>query len=346
MPTLADVSKKAGVSTSTASRTFGAPHLIKEETRKRVIDAAALLKYVPRPQRLSGQRLGHQSHVLRGAIGFQYFSAMPGDAIGDNFFYAPLLCAAHEEANALGVTLVVTQALRQKIETDLPRIMRERSLAGMLLVGSAHPEVLAAFTKIVPHVVLIDVPDPDGSHDCILSDGFQGMRNAVRYLMNLGHSRIGFVMGPDAPSFQERYDGYVCAHLDSGKIPDLRLTIREEVGEDQEEQLRELLLSPERPTALIAANDCIAVSAMKVCHYLNIRIPEELSIVGFDDIAIGTHSIPQLTTVKVDKEYMGRLAIQRIVHRITEDRPTPEGPILIRTRTELIVRDSCAPPAK
>jgi LacI family transcriptional regulator len=194
----------------------------------------------------------------------------------------------------------------------------------------------------VPHIVLVDEPDEEGNHDCILSDGFDGALQATRHLLELGHRRIAFLLGDAVPTFRERYHGYICAFHDAGLAPDPRLTMEGEITPNC--RLVDILRGPDRATGLIVANDWHALAAMKICNEMGLSIPGDVSIIGFDDIEFSSHAVPPLSTVRVDKEYMGRLAVRRIQFRLAEDRLNPEPAILIKTAAQLVLRESCGPP--
>jgi LacI family transcriptional regulator, galactose operon repressor len=181
--------------------------------------------------------------------------------------------------------------------------------------------------------------------DSVLVDNFSGGYQATRYLLSLGHRQIGCIAGPSqlTPSAQ-RLTGYRQA-LDEAGIP------RDEgliVAGDFESisgyrACRALLLSSNRPTAIFACNDLMAIGAMFAAHELGIGVSGELSIVGFDDISLCSFTIPRLTTIAQPKYEMGRMVTDMLVRRISDRSLAQRTEIL---QTKLIVRDSCAPLSK
>lgn len=344
MNSIREVAKQAGVSTATVSRAFNTPELISEQTHKRVLAAADLLDY--RPLRGRGRKAIPGPVVLSSGesfIGFQFFSASAQDPLQANAFYAPVLAGAQAEAASQGMHLLVHSTDRHQLTQELPKMVREQTVAGMLLVGTADPEILSVFLERVPQIVLVDHHDPTGRHDCIRSNGLVGAMEAINYLFHLGHRRIVFLQdAPHVPSFQDRLRGYVCAHFEAGVAldPNLVITAAEDTISAVLERLRQMA---EPPTALFASNDHQAYAVMQACQQLGLRIPEDLSVVGFDDTEFSAQTWPPLTTVRVHKEQLGRLAICRLQARLQANDSSPEGmpPVTIEAPVSLIQRQSC-----
>jgi len=343
MNSIREVAKEAGVSTATVSRAFNTPELISSHTHKRVLEAADLLGY--RPLRVRGRHVASSTAPVRADsfIGFQFFGASAADPLQANTFYAPVLAGAQVEAAAQGMHLLAHTTDRHQLTQELPKMVREQAVAGMLLVGTADAEILSSFLERVPQIVLVDHCDPTGRHDCVLTNGLAGAMDAVHYLFALGHRRIVFLRDdPYAPSFQDRLRGFVCAHFEAGRPVDPALVLT--VSEDEIlDTLGALWKSPDRPTALFAANDHLAYAVMQACRTLGLRIPEDLSLIGFDDIEFSAQTWPPLTTVRVQKEQLGRLAVRRLLDRLQAKDSSPEAmpPVTIEAPVSLIVRQSC-----
>jgi DNA-binding LacI/PurR family transcriptional regulator len=347
MNSIREVAKQAGVSTATVSRAFNAPELISAPTHKRVLEAADRLNYRPLRAR---QRAAAPTETLLPAdeafIGFQFFGATPTDLLQANAFYAPLLAGAQVAAAERGLHLLVHTTDRHQLAQQLPKMVRDQTVAGILLVGTADPKILAVFLERVPQIILVDHRDPTCRHDCIVSDGLGGALAATRYLFELGHERIAFLRDDDsAASFQDRLRGFVCAHFEAGRTFDPRLVVTAASGENLTRALCDLLTSPERPTALLAANDTQALIVMQVCRSLGLNIPDDLSLIGFDDIEFSSHTWPPLTTIRVPKEDIGRLAIMRLQERLRAPDNSLDAmpPVTLEVPVSLVVRQSCRP---
>ncbi len=343
------VAKEAGVSPATVSRSFSDDSLMNTATRQRVLEVARRLDYRPpreRQRQRSAQALRTNAHAGK-AIGFQFFAPSRSATVQGDAFYAPMLAGAQAEAQESGVHLLLHTTSRHQMSVELPRMVTEQAVAGLLLVGTADREILTAFLEHVPQIVLVDNRDATGRHDCVLSDGVRGALTATRYLLELGHRRIAFVQSdPETETFQDRLMGYLSAHYMASVPVDPSLIASAKKREELPALLQALLTRSDRPTALMAANDPHAYLAMQVSWNLGVSVPGDLSVVGFDDDKFSPLSYPPLTTVHVDTEYIGRLAIRRLQARLLESmtRSAPDPPLTIEVPVSLVVRGSCGPP--
>lgn len=352
MKTLREVAREAGVSAATVSRTFTSPDLLSTETRDRVLQAAARLDYRPRRSvsHRANQRLfrGSESAAHTGtSIGLQFFGATPQDSLAANAFYAHVLAGAEAEATELGWHMMVHSTDRHSLERSLPRMIEEKAVSGLLLVGAADPEILRVFIDAVPTLVVVDHRDPTGEHDCIVSDGFSGTYQVVEHLHSFGHRRIAFLTDDSgSTSFQDRERGYICACHEAGCTIERSHIVRVKEMDDIPARLRALMALPKPPTALIAVNDRYAGEVIQTCRAEGISIPGELSLAGFDDVSFAAHTWPPLTTVRVPKEEIGRVAIRRLHERLdqTDGRAKPLAPVTIQVPVSLVVRESCTYP--
>ena len=347
MNSIREVAKQAGVSTATVSRAFNTPELISALTHKRVLEAADRLNYRPlRARQRSAAPAEAAAPTDEAFIGFQFFGASPSDLPQANAFYAPLLAGAQVAAAERGLHLLVHTTDRHQLALQLPKMVREQTVAGMLLVGTADPEILSVFLERVPQIVLVDHRDPTRRHDCIVSDGLGGAMAATKYLFELGHRRIAFLRDDvSAASFQDRLRGFVCAHFEAGRAVDPQLAVTMQSAATILSLLPDLLALPDPPTALLAANDTLALAVMQACRTLGLSIPDDLSLIGFDDIEFSAQTWPPLTTVRVEKEEMGRLAVARLQERLRATNNSPEAlpPVTMEVPVSLVVRQSCRP---
>jgi len=224
-------------------------------------------------------------------------------------------------------------------------MVQERAIAGMLLVGTgANQDILSFFADNMPNLVLLDDRDPTGRLECITSDGFGGVQQAVRYLLELGHRRIGYFLGEvDVRPFQDRLHGYISTLFDAGIVPDPRLVIGgkfEDSDEMREEALIALVSGHDRPTAMLVSNDEYAFFVMRVLRQNGLRVPADISLIGFDDVAFCTHTDPALTTVRVDKEGIGKLGVRRLYAQICAN-GAELVPAHNQVSVSLVVRESC-----
>lgn len=350
MPNIHEVAKEAGVSTATVSRTFSTPELLSQQTRRRVMEVADRLNYRPRraqPVKPVGRNGAANLSEAAEAFGFLFF-ASDTDTSPINDFYAPVLAGAQSEAARLGMHLIIRMAPRYEHPREVPKMFREQAVAGALLVGAALPDVLEAYVEHLPDAVLVDNCYSTGLHDCILSDGFDGAYQSTNYLIGLGHTKIGFVLDePTAPSFRDRRRGFLCAMWEAGLTPNPRWVVSGIRGLDREAKTEAILAASDRPTAILAANDTNAFAVMKACRNVGLKVPADLSLIGFDDIAFSVHTYPPLTTVRVDKELMGRVAVRQLQRRIVESQEHTGGaytPVHLTLPVSLVERETCCPP--
>ena len=343
MASMQDVAQQAGVSTATVSRTYNEPHLIRPSTRQKVRAAADSLNYQPRTIR-AAEPYGKASSRLSNAIGFQLIADQHEDMPQWNASYTAVLSGALSEASALGLHLLVHAADQRTLLRKLPRMVEERVIDGLLLVGIADDATVRILERWVPALVLVDNRDEAGFKDCILPDGFEGAHAATCSLLARGHKRLGFFgPAPKATSFHDRLRGFFCAHLETGLTPEPSHMIHAGSDAACEALLAKVLSEQERPTAFVAANDHYAFLAMRVCRSMGLRIPQDLSLIGFDDVSLSTQVDPPLSTVRVDQEWMGRLAVRRL-HALlyAENRDDKHAPATCTMLpVELVLRESC-----
>ena len=162
-------------------------------------------------------------------------------------------------------------------------------------------------------------------------------------MVETGHRRVGFLLSdPRVKTFRDRLQGYLGAHYEARIPVDPSLIIETEGLEDVYARLTPYLVSPRRPTALLASNDLAASAVMQICRHLEINIPDALSLIGFDDLGFSSHTFPTLSTVKVDKEALGRMALRLLRSRLHADTAgAGDPPHSLVLPVSLILRQSC-----
>jgi LacI family transcriptional regulator len=222
-------------------------------------------------------------------------------------------------------------------------MLLEDDLDGLLLVGAF---VDATIGRLVERhntpVVLVDAYAAEHIYDSVVSDNFRGAHEAVSYLIECGHRHIGLVgsLPTTYPSIEERRRGYLRALREHGIAPPYFADSH--IPPDQAaEATADLLRRFPRITALFCCNDALAIAVMQAAQALGRAVPGDLSIVGFDDIDLAAHVTPALTTMRVDKLSMGRLAVQLLVNRATFP---ATGRVTTVLRPALVKRRSVAAP--
>ncbi len=310
--TLEEIARQSGVSLATVSLVLRDKPGINNETRRRVLDTARELGY---------RKKQPETPVLEGLqqVGV-IVKSRADDQPRHNQFYAPVLAGIEvacrkQQINMLYATAPVDA---DNHPVELPRMLQETGLDGLLLVGAFVDSTIA---RLIQHdatpIVLVDAYADDHEYNSVITDNFRGAYQAVVHLIERGHRHIGVVgsMPVAYPSIEGRRRGYIQALQDNGIAPqyfaDSHLT-RDEAAESVTRLLRR---SPE-VTALFCCNDDTAVAVLQATQALGRRVPDDLSIVGFDDIDLAAHVVPALTTMHVNKISMGRMAIQLLANRV------------------------------
>jgi len=306
---------------------------VSEATRQRVLKAIKELNYHPYrfARVLATRRTGNVGFILSEK---HFNRAEP--------FYTRIFLGTEFEARNFDYYVLLTSIRSTFRRSDLPRFLKERNVDGVIIAGRINDEWIRYIKGREIPLVLIDYVPENLRVPCVLIDNVEGGYEAVRYLLRLGHRRIGFLGGsPGHPSIQGRLEGYRKALAEQG-IP-LReewviTDLPETTIEDGYRGMQRLFGAKDLPTALFAANDAMAIGAMKAIKEAGYTIPEDFSIIGFDDIEWSYHTDPPLTTMRVMKEEMGALALRRLIE-IVEGRNPLEEKVLVGVR--LIERRSC-----
>jgi len=337
--TMARIAELSGVSLSTVSLVLRGRPGVGPETRQRVLEVARELGYLP--PKLTAPYAPPLSSV--GLI----LKSDPGYVPQPNKFYSQVVAGIEEACRRQGINLLYATLPvdEDSYPLDLPRILTEEdSTGGLLLVGAFLNEALRQVMDrhSVP-VVLVDAYAAGGTYDAVVSDNLSGAYQAVTYLIRQGHRHIGLVgYHPSAyPSIEERRNGYQQALADQGisdqYVAECHIVNPEEIAA----ATAELLRSHPGLTAIFGVNDDVAVAVMEAARQAGRRIPEDLSVVGFDDIELAGCVSPPLTTVHVDKVGMGRLAVQLLANRAEHPEASPVKAFIC---PRLIERHSVCPP--
>jgi LacI family transcriptional regulator len=327
--TIFDVADEAGVSLATVSRVINNKDHVSQEKRERVLRAMAQLGYVANEQARS--LAGGSSRVVGLLV--DYLSTSYMDEI---------IRGIDETLDTENYDLMLYTTHRRKTKESAYVTKLTRKLAdGLLLIlprnAAAYLETLRQ--RQFPHV-LIDYLSDGQNVPAVSATNFRGACDAISYLLSLGHRRIGFITGTmEFGCARDRLEGYK-ATVQSHGIPfDPQLVYEGDFMQPQGYLNAQKLLSlPEPPTAIFASNDMMAFGVMEAARERGLRLPEDLSIIGFDDIPQAAHVHPTLTTVRQPLEEMGRSAARLLLNYIAQ----PTAPVeRIELPTELIIRESC-----
>jgi LacI family transcriptional regulator len=316
-PTIKDVARQAGCSLSTVSLVINTSGYVSEETRKRVLKVVRELGYHPtRSARgLASRTSGNIGFILRE----DHFSqAEP--------FYTKIFLGAEFAAREHHYyILLTTVGNRFNERTDTPRFLLERNVDGLIIAGKVNLRLVDSFERFGVPIMLVDFQVKGKRFSSVVIDNRGGARAAVTHLLDLGHKNIGFVGGDiEHPSLSERFEGYQETLRDHGlEVQQAFIEIRERDTRiaNGAESMKRLLAHARHPTAVFAVNDAMAIGCMRQIKEAGLRTPEDVAVVGFDDIEMSALVEPRLTTVHVHKEELGRLGLERLVEIIDTTSP-------------------------
>ncbi|WP_109806282.1 LacI family DNA-binding transcriptional regulator [Sphingosinithalassobacter portus] len=330
-PTINDVARVAGVSKKTVSRVINRSPLLNEETRKKVESVIAELGYVPNPQ---ARALALRRNFLIGLL-----HDNPNAQMVLNFQEGVLEAIRDTE-----FALVVRPVDRHSPDMleDVRKFLEQQRLFGVLLLPPiSENDALAELCRELGcgYVRMGSAQLDDDSH-IVASNDRDAVRAATEYLIELGHRRIGLVAGPDGfRSARERQEGFLEAMAKHGLAcgPELiaRGSYTFETGRAAAERLFE---ANPRPTAIFASNDEMAAGVLQAARQREISVPEELSLIGFDDTPIAAHIWPPMTTVRWPIVSMARAAALKLIHPLDADKQPAHF------LSDLVRRASVAPP--
>jgi LacI family transcriptional regulator len=342
-----DIAERLGTSPATVSRALNDKPGVSKSLRQRVLEVAAELNFTP--------NLAARSLVGASTLTVAFMVHQQAFPAASDPFYFVMMRGVERALAPVGYHVVLTTvgdgATPGGYPADHLRVVRERRVDGAILAGPDIPPalVLSLLQRGMP-IVLIDNALERTVLNCVLCDNREGGRSAVEHLLWHGYERVAFVGGPTSwLSTRERGDGYREAMHDKGLEP---LEVHEpattvHTGLHAGHELLDIqgsLQGEERPQAVFAVNDAMALGVIRAAREVGLRVPEDLAVVGFDDISMAESAHPPLTTVRIAKELMGELAAGRLLELVAAQRGDPTEhviPVKSVVGTTLVVRASC-----
>jgi len=314
-PTIKDVAKRAGVSLSTVSLVMNQKKNVSPEMVKKVQEAIAELEYHPRrsAQGLASKKSGNLGFILTN----DHFSYVEP-------FYTRIFLGSEFEARKYNYYILLTTVEQQYDRKSTPRFLLERNVDGVILAGKVPEDLVRHIEKEGLPMVFIDYFPARGKFTAVLMDNVDGANQAVSYLLNKGHRNIAFVGGDIShPSIYDRLQGFKNSLQKAGIPPDEKLIVTDESDTadiNGYNAIMKLLKRDATFTAVFAANDAMAFGCIRGLKEKNIIVGEQVAVIGFDDVDAATRFEPNLTTIKVDKEEMGAVAVKNMTDMISNDR--------------------------
>ena len=332
MPTIRDVAKRAGVAPITVSRVINNSGPVSPETRARVEAAIAELHYVPNT--LARSLRFKETHTL---------ALILTDII--NPFWTTVARGVEDTASMRGFSVIVCNtddsAEKQARYVDL---VLQKQVDGVILVPLPEaPEIVTSIQRQRVPVVLLDAPMPDAQVDVVRADSQEAGYQLVRYLLDLGHRRIAMLAGPQNHfTSKERVAGYRRAMEEAGLADAVSIYYDSYNRQGGYRSTQRLLASGSLPTALVAANNFIAVGAIVALREAGLSVPQDVSLACVDDIPVAAMIDPFLTVAAQPAYDIGQKATQLLLARLAGEAPPEPQEIVLPV--EIIVRKSCRPP--
>lgn len=330
-PTIVDVARLAGVSKATVARVInGEQELVRLETRERVLEAAA--------------QLGYERNAIAGSLRTNQTN-MIALSIPDitNPFWTVVARGAQDTLERYGfATVTVNSDWSREREQQYLRLVRRNRFDGLIInpASVSNDELKDLRIPVVTLGGGENYPD----FDAVGSDTEQAAQDLLAYLLELGHRQIGLISGQSRRGkAHTRYHSYVMFHARNHLPLDDRLVYRTAFSDEAGfEAMTYLLKLDEAPTAVFAANDMLAIGALKAAYALGWKVPEDISIVGMDDIYAAAITQPPLTTVAKPKYEIGCRAAELLIQALRSPRRSP--PEHIKLPCQLARRGTTAPP--
>ncbi len=303
------ISEATGFSPATVSNALNHKPGVNSQTAEKVLAAA--------------RKLGYYTESRVSKVKFVIYKRN-GVIVEDTPFFQIMTAGAEAECRAHRLEMVLSNLDRrdENFEEQLRWIQNDKSAAVILLGTEMLDEDADLIRGLEVPFVVIDFWKEDMVYNSVLINNADAARTATDYLIRKGHERIGYLRGDyRIRPFRDRASGYRSA-LRRARIPlqeEYVITLRTTIDGAYEDMKKHLETNSELPTAFFADNDMIALGAMKAMADFGIHIPEDVSVIGFDDLSFSSVSFPPLTTLRVPKQEMGRVAVRRIVELLKAD---------------------------
>jgi len=331
------IAKELNIHPSSVSRALHNKPGVSQENRLKVLEKVQELGY--EISQFSKRTIPKKGY----SIGFLIYRP-PHHSLGIivlNEFYSVVFNGVEVETRKHKSNLLYSILSSDKDDNiSIPNMIEEKELDGMLLVGYMDRKWIKKIASYgIPFVLVDNYAGPEFT--TIMADNFDGIRQGIEYLYKLGHRKILHIAGPlSHRSFQERlqaFNLFMSCYDDT--VPLVTYTEEPRTEGGYEAVKRYFENNNDIPTAIIAGNDLMAMGAIKALNDLNYKVPDDISVMGFDDIELAKSYNPSLTTIKVPKRRMGSLAVNVLIHNKIEG--NEEIPVKIILPVELVVRESC-----
>lgn len=338
MATLKDIAEKAMVSVSTVSRVLNYDETlsVSEETRRRIFEVAEELEYTKHKRGARTEEPAASSGESASAATIGLLMTYPRSEELNDPYYLTMRLAI--EAAARDYQVQWFAGFQDELELD------SSAADGYIVIGPVQREQVSRLGAVTPNLVFVEPVPWDNRFDIVIADLHDAMEQMLAYVHSLGHRDIAYIGGRDdgdgydgADRREEAYERWMQKR---GWYDPQRVRIGRFSAEDGYRLTRELIESGIRCTAVLAANDSMAIGAVRALREAGLKVPADISVAGFNDITVAQFMTPSLTTVKLHSEFMGRTALELLLERIRTKRVISKKVII---PAELMIRESCSP---
>ncbi len=345
---IAEIAQIAGVSKSAVSLPLNGKPGVSEETRERIVEIAKetgyLRKTLKKAKTVSVQRPAQLPKVLRFIVCTNH--GIVSEEYQNQSFFTELLHDIEDQCKDYRCDLLYSTIRHDDFQHGLQRVQNSVAAEGTIVLGTnLNPQEIEAIASISKNIVVLDTLFTTMNHDFVVMNNAMGAHQAAEYLVGLGHTRIGYVQSVSRmQNFDERKQGFYAALKDRGlSIPgQYVVSLEPTITTVQPEFLKQWSdISKDKPTALFCECDYMAISVIKGLLELGLRVPDDVSVIGFDDIRESTIVVPELTTIHVPKQQMAKYAVRQLISSLTE---ADFSASKIVVDTSLIERRSCGEP--
>lgn len=310
--TINEIAQKANVSTATVSMVLNDKPGISQATREKVIKIAEEFGYTLSPLKKSSLK-------TKGKLQLTIYKKH-SKVVSDTPFFQALIEGIESKSRHNTYQLIIKSISDRSDMGIIQKEIKENSIDGMLLLGTEMEEQdFKRFSKLDIPILLVDSFFININANYVVIDNLTGLYKATKFLIKNGHKQIGYLKSSvPIQNFRERYIGYRKALAEENLVHNDEHIIHllSTMDGAYEDMKKALLNKTSLPTAFVSDNDIIAFGAMKALKENNIKIPDDVSIVGFDDMPFCTITDPNLTTINVDKNALGQLAVENLIQLI------------------------------
>jgi family./Bacterial regulatory proteins, lacI family. len=342
-----EIAKIAGVSRSTVSRVINNYPNVPEKTRERVMKIIREYNYEPN---MSARVLAGKRTNTIGLFLFSIYDIKSPNRVYGNGFFSPFVDAFVDVGNSMGFYMLVHTIYKPEESWRIRQTFSQKRIDGGIIIGTEKSREMESILRNLTHpLVIMDynpseiqkIINPKAKIGVINSDDEKGIYKAVDYLVSLGHRRIGMILGRQTTySGHRRRESFVKRMKFHGLPLDVRYIIKGDfTWETVVPAIENLIDSGQIPTGIIASNDSMAMAAIDTFKRHGIRVPEDVSVIGYDDFPTSAIVKPALTTVRIPFFEMAKKSMDMLSELIESDEPKF---MVYNADTELVVRETCA----